>query len=81
MKKRILPFTITVIALLIGYIAGTAIHPQTAKATSGLHLYRESTIIPGNQTLYGVDSGEVVGFSCTYNPQDRNDECFILSKQ
>jgi hypothetical protein len=80
MKKRVLPFSFVVIAVLVGFIAGTTIHPRAVKASSSVHIYRETTIINGDQTIYGVDGNDVVGFSCTYNQQDKLTECFVLTK-
>ena len=75
---------IVVLAVVISFVLGATIHPRSAQAQFGssVHIYRQSTIVYGDNPALQI-RGEVVGFSCAteHDPKNHTDvECFILSK-
>jgi hypothetical protein len=69
------------IVLLVGIGLGIYSRPTKADYSGNVHIYRESTILHGqNPAMTGVRGEDVVGFSCAYNANDKQTECFVLSK-
>ena len=79
MKKRML-----VAALIVGgFVFGAVSHSQPAQGSGHVRIYRESTIIPGENPPILQIGGEIIGFSCAaeHDPKYTKDvECFVLVK-